>query len=91
MLYSLHLHAQTVVASTLGFCEALIVCLLIWFSVKMHISNLIALFVSAKTAFAACSGPLVIDEFSRWSSNSNSLNSWVSGMFWTLPRDIEAC
>ncbi|KAF2748604.1 carbohydrate esterase family 4 protein [Sporormia fimetaria CBS 119925] len=27
---------------------------------------------------AACSGPLKIDDFSRWSSNTNSLNSWTS-------------
>jgi hypothetical protein len=47
----------------------------------MHFFNIIALFVGTKTVYAACTGPLVIDEFSRWSSNLNSLNEWVSGMF----------
>jgi hypothetical protein len=28
---------------------------------------------------AACSAALKIDDFSRWSSNTNSLNSWTSG------------
>jgi len=46
----------------------------------MHIPQFLALFVGTKTAWAACSGPLVIDEFSKWSSNLNSLNEWVSGM-----------
>lgn len=49
--------------------------------VTMYTSLLLALFTSAKAVFAACSGPLVIDDFSKWSSNSNSLNDWVSGMF----------
>ncbi|KAF1962270.1 glycosyl hydrolase [Byssothecium circinans] len=33
---------------------------------------------SATRASAACSSPLKIDDFSRWSSNTNSLNSWTS-------------
>ncbi|KAH7042039.1 glycosyl hydrolase [Macrophomina phaseolina] len=37
-----------------------------------------SLFAGAKEVQAACSGPLVIDNFSKWSSNSNSLNSWTS-------------
>lgn len=45
----------------------------------MYTPLVIALFASAKAVFAACSGPLVIDDFSKWSSNSNSLNDWVSG------------
>jgi hypothetical protein len=46
----------------------------------MHTSTLIGLAaILARGAFAACSGPLKIDDFSRWSSNTNSLNSWTSG------------
>ncbi|KAK0653513.1 putative peptidoglycan-N-acetylglucosamine deacetylase [Lasiodiplodia hormozganensis] len=45
----------------------------------MRASNIAAwagtLFAGAN---AACSGPLVIDNFSNWSSNQNSLNSWTS-------------
>ncbi|KKY27784.1 putative glycosyl hydrolase [Diplodia seriata] len=33
---------------------------------------------AATQVHAACSGPLVIDNFSNWSSNQNSLNSWTS-------------
>ncbi|KAG9562628.1 polysaccharide deacetylase, partial [Aureobasidium melanogenum] len=44
----------------------------------MYTPLVFALFASAKAVFAACSGPLVIDDFSKWSSNSNSLNDWVS-------------
>jgi hypothetical protein len=46
----------------------------------MHTFTLIGLAaVVARGAFAACSGPLKIDDFSRWSSNTNSLGSWTSG------------
>ncbi|KAH0287108.1 hypothetical protein M436DRAFT_62078 [Aureobasidium namibiae CBS 147.97] len=37
-----------------------------------------SLFVGTKAAWAACPGPLVIDDFSKWSSNLNSLNEWAS-------------
>lgn len=34
----------------------------------------------ASQAYAACSSALKIDDFSKYSSNTNSLNSWTSGM-----------
>ncbi|GME28763.1 Polysaccharide deacetylase [Neofusicoccum parvum] len=37
-----------------------------------------SLVAGAAEVQAACSGPLVVDNFSKWSSNQNSLNSWVS-------------
>ncbi|KAG9523499.1 polysaccharide deacetylase, partial [Aureobasidium melanogenum] len=44
----------------------------------MYTPLVIALFASVKAVLAACSGPLVIDDFSKWSFNSNSLDDWVS-------------
>lgn len=34
----------------------------------------------ASQAYAACSSALKIDDFSKYSSNTNSLDSWTSGM-----------
>lgn len=49
----------------------------------MRVTEILAwaasLLAGAREVQAACSGPLVIDNFSKWSSNSNSLNSWTSG------------
>lgn len=49
----------------------------------MRVSTLIGLAASiaSQTVSAACSGPLKIDDFSRYSQNQNSLNEWTSGMF----------
>ncbi|CAD0090948.1 unnamed protein product [Aureobasidium vineae] len=53
----------------------------------MHIFTFLTLFASAKAASAACSGPLVIDNFSNWSSNSDSLNDYVlSTSYISKPR-----
>jgi hypothetical protein len=41
--------------------------------------GLVAAFASG--ASAACNSALKIDDFSKWSSNTNSLGSWTSGMF----------
>lgn len=45
----------------------------------MHTFTLIGLAAAlARGATAACSAALKIDDFSRWSTNTNSLNSWTS-------------
>jgi outer membrane murein-binding lipoprotein Lpp len=35
----------------------------------------------ATQAFAACSSALKVDDFSKWSSNTNSLNEYSSGLY----------
>ncbi len=48
---------------------------------NMHSTFLVGLAASfASQAYAACSGPLKIDDFSKYSANTNSLGSWTSGM-----------
>jgi hypothetical protein len=51
----------------------------------MRTSTLIGLAAAfASGASAACSAALKIDDFSKWSSNTNSLNSWTSGLYHLL-------
>jgi hypothetical protein len=55
----------------------------------MRTSILIGLAATfASQAYAACSSALKIDDFSKWSTNTNSLGQWTSGMQNTplLPR-----
>jgi hypothetical protein len=35
----------------------------------------------ATQAFAACSSALKVDDFSKWSSNTNSLNEYTGGTY----------
>jgi hypothetical protein len=52
----------------------------------MRTSLLIGLAATfAGQAYAACSSALKIDDFSKWSSNQNSLGQWTSGMPRMLP------
>ncbi|KAF2821979.1 glycosyl hydrolase-like protein [Ophiobolus disseminans] len=45
----------------------------------MHTSSLIGLVAAFSTqVFAACSGPTKIDDFSKWSTKTNSLGEWTS-------------
>ena len=48
----------------------------------MHITTLIGLAagLATRAVNAACSAPLTIDDFSKYSSNQNSLGAWTSGM-----------
>jgi len=48
----------------------------------MHITTLIGLAagLASQAVNAACSAPLTIDDFSKYSSNQNSLGAWTSGM-----------
>jgi hypothetical protein len=47
----------------------------------MRITTLIGLVagLASQTVNAACSAPLKIDDFSKQSSNQNSLGEWTSG------------
>jgi hypothetical protein len=51
----------------------------------MHISNIIGLAANllSGVSAAACSSPMTIDNFSKWSTNTNSLGEYTSG------KDIE--
>jgi hypothetical protein len=47
----------------------------------MRVSTVIGLMagLANQAVNAACSAPLSIDNFSKWSSNQNSLGQWTSG------------
>jgi len=46
----------------------------------MRISTLIDFVAAFSTqVFAACQAPTKVDDFSKWSSNTNSLGEWTSG------------
>jgi hypothetical protein len=44
------------------------------------ILGLVAGRLAGHTVNAACSAPLKIDDFSKYSSNANSFGEWTSGM-----------
>jgi hypothetical protein len=48
---------------------------------NMRVSTVIGLMagLANQAVNAACSAPLSIDNFSKWSSNQNSLGQWTSG------------
>lgn len=54
----------------------------------MYLTTLIGLAAGLAThaVNAACSGPLQIDDFSKWSSNQNSLGTWTSGSCFFCPK-----
>jgi hypothetical protein len=37
-------------------------------------------------ALGACQGPVKVDDFSKWSSNTNNLGEWTSGRAATIER-----
>jgi len=58
----------------------------------MYTSTLIGLVAAfAAQAFAACSGPTKIDDFSKWSTKTNSLGEWTSGMAMTSGTIQSSC
>jgi hypothetical protein len=57
----------------------------------MRTSTLIGLAAALTTrVYAACSSATKIDDFSKWSSNVNTLGEWTSGK-WTPLRVVNLC
>ncbi|KAK7516480.1 hypothetical protein IWZ03DRAFT_311492 [Phyllosticta citriasiana] len=53
----------------------------------LHFSGILATLAStALQVEAACSSPLLIDDFSNWSSNNNALKSWTSADDGTMSK-----